>query len=982
MIRRAKLLPGLALLAACPDEPSCLSGDPTTCEVTAPCQDLAFTCDNTGLTLRQLQPGEPIPGGMSSLASPGDWVLGNDQVQVVIEALNHPHYLGPTGGNILDLGNTNAGNDSLRYLTTVTGLLPGDAPHWDDIRTFDEAEYKAIQVSGALDGYPDIRIITRYEVRPCDPGVRIRTELVNGGSTARPLFLADGWYWGGRENLPFAPTEGGGFFHPSFGLSTVSDALRDVPYAVAAAHVAPAASYAQISCDQPTLTGFHSEEVSAVGLDTRIVMPRDFQIYERFIGVAPSVDVAGAADIALEVRRQLHGEAYTTLTGRVEVSSDDPGGLGANGERASILVSEIGEEGALTPITQVIPQGSGDFSFRVPAGRKYRFQVEAFGRPVDRLTRDVEVGADAMTLEPFEMPDVGTLAVSTAIDGTLDHALVFVVPADEETRTNVTGQLHGFSFFECAPFLGHPHGGSPACNRILSAGEATAAVPPGTYDVYATAGPFSTIAMANDVVIRGGERANVALELTTLPLQPAGTLSGDFHVHGSASFDSSFPDDDRVRAFLASRIQVLATTEHDSISDYGAAMDRLRAHERIRLMTGTESTGHILWPLRTDTYVPKVIGHWNVWPMAYDPEGPWRGAAWDELVEPGWLFTRHARNGWDPATGIIQLNHPWGGIQFGRDYAWGSAMGMDLTKPFGEFDGSGQSLFHHTPEGADFANDAYHVQEVMNGSSNLVFLQYRAIWHELLNRGIVRGGTANSDSHSLAEDVLGSPRTLVWTDTTFGAFDPTVFNRSMREGRMIGTNGPIIEVATTDSAGATVRPSLNAFTPGSSANLQIRVSAAPWVPVTEIRIYVNGKVAKTITELDTPADPFGTEGLLRYDDAVPLSELLAGVSGDAWISVEAGLPLEPNADLDCNGVPDTGDNDRNGTIDWQDVEELEKEPKTECLDTVGPLTEPKAPERDTAAWHFSVVVPGGYPTAFTNPLILDRDGNGYSGVSR
>ena len=28
----------------------------------------------------------------------------------------------------------------------------------------------------------------------------------------------------------------------------------------------------------------------------------------------------------------------------------------------------------------------------------------------------------------------------------------------------------------------------------------------------------------------------------------------------------------------------------------------------------------------------------------------------------------------------------------------------------------------------------------------------------------------------------------------------------------------------------------------------------------------------------------------------------------------------------------------------------------------------------------SAVVPGGYPLAFTNPLVFDRDGNGFGGV--
>jgi hypothetical protein len=96
--------------------------------------------------------------------------------------------------------------------------------------------------------------------------------------------------------------------------------------------------------------------------------------------------------------------------------------------------------------------------------------------------------------------------------------------------------------------------------------------------------------------------------------------------------------------------------------------------------------------------------------------------------------------------------------------------------------------------------------------------------------------------------------------------------------------------------------------------------------------------------------------------------------------VEAGHPLVANADLDCDGFPDTGDTNHDGRIDWHDVDGLTKDPKAECLDTVGPLGEPAPARRgEPGAW-YAVVAPGGHPAAFTNPLILDRDGDGYRGV--
>src|SRR5687767_8674988 len=113
-------------------------------------------------------------------------------------------------------------------------------------------------------------------------------------------------------------------------------------------------------------------------------------------------------------------------------------------------------------------------------------------------------------------------------------------------------------------------GGSPACNRLLVGGTAIFEAPPGRYDVYATAGPFVSLARQTIDAV-AGRTATVGLSLSSLPIKPRGALSADLHVHGGASFDSSIPDRDRVRAFLAASIDVVVATDHDVIHDYADA---------------------------------------------------------------------------------------------------------------------------------------------------------------------------------------------------------------------------------------------------------------------------------------------------------------------------------------------------------------------------------------------------------------------------
>jgi hypothetical protein len=211
--------------------------------------------------------------------------------------------------------------------------------------------------------------------------VRVRSEIVNGSPETQTWTLTDGYYWSGRESLPFAPGKGEGFTHASFGLTTINGAFRKFPYFAAAAHSGDEqiAAIATVSCTDDSLEGFHSDQISAAGLPRRVVPPRGSQVFERFIAVADSKGVSGAVDVALEVRRQVLGESYVTLSGTVERMGGD-GNFHAE-HAASVLVSEGGLTTAAEeriPWTQVVPDADGSFRVKVPAGKKYVVEAHAF----------------------------------------------------------------------------------------------------------------------------------------------------------------------------------------------------------------------------------------------------------------------------------------------------------------------------------------------------------------------------------------------------------------------------------------------------------------------------------------------------------------------------------------------------------------------------------------------------------------------------
>ena len=982
-------LAGLTL-AGCKKE-SCLGNDEG-CRVVSPCDKLSYSCEaasGSKLELRTLTPddrragsdgtstgAETVPGGLNALGARGDILLGNDRAVAVIAGIGNTNLLDPNGGSLLDLSARGKNNDGLNQIQHVVGILPADAVRYTSAQLIDERPNRvAVQLRGTLDGKPEFPVHTVYEMRPCEPGIRVRTEILNTSVDPQLWALADGFYWSGREALPFTPSEGAGYQHPSFGLTNIGDAFREFPYLAAALASDPGVSYAAVACGQTKmLQGFQSDQISSGGLPRTVVGPRDYLVFERFLAVSERGDVAAAADLALEARQQLHGERYVTLRGTVNRRATP---LGA-GREVSVLISQgtlTAEARTRTPWSQVTPDQEGRFQARVPAGHDYVVELHAFGRKVaDRQLDKVNADADVGTLA---VPSNSRLTVNVvdADSGQNLTAEVFLVPVDAASQKEAEGTLHG-RFGTCAPWLGPPPGPSPACNRFLvHNGPATVDAPMGRFHLYAFKGPFWTL--ARDTVTLGAEDSTHTFKLRKLPLQPSGTVGADLHVHGAASFDSSLPDLDRVLSFAATDLDVIVATDHDVIYDYAQVVRSLGLQERMSTVVGLETTGHILWMKRPGYDIPLVVGHYNFWPLAYDPTKPRNGAPADERIEPGELFDRVRESAPESLRDqlLVQLNHPWSDTEFGRDLGFPRALALDTTKNLPTHDdGTNAGMYVRTPKGG-FANNGQHAQEVMNGTQNDMLLPYRAFWFYTLGQGHLVAGTANSDSHGLTDNTVGLPRNIVYANTQAGpGFDSARFNAALKAGASFGTNGPVIE-ATVDSANGPQRFGLTPLVPSPDARLRLKVSAAPWVPVDEVRIIVNGTVVKTLpgTELSHPADAFGSDGLLRYDGSLVLSELVTR-PGDAWLVVEAGRRLPPAADFGGlgadapDGIPDTGDNNEDGVVDTRDIAKDAK---------YGPLRTPAAPTSEAdPVFHFSQVVTGGYPMAFTNPFLLDRNGNG------
>ena len=144
--------------------------------------------------------------------------------------------------------------------------------------------------------------------------------------------------------------------------------------------------------------------------------------------------------------------------------------------------------------------------------------------------------------------------------------------------------------------LGPPDGSSPACNRaVTSNGKFDSLLPPGQFYVYATRGPFAALDR-RQIRVEAGNQVSLTMVVPIYPMLPDGAVSGDFHVHGAASYDSSIGDKDRVLSFLAAGVDVVIPTDHDVVTSYANVLASMPVGTNtLVVIPGVEQTPNIIW---------------------------------------------------------------------------------------------------------------------------------------------------------------------------------------------------------------------------------------------------------------------------------------------------------------------------------------------------------------------------------------------------
>ncbi|MCZ6600649.1 MAG: hypothetical protein O7A07_07385 [Acidobacteria bacterium] len=473
--------------------------------------------------------------------------------------------------------------------------------------------------------------------------------------------------------------------------------------------------------------------------------------------------------------------------------------------------------------------------------------------------------------------------------------------------------------------------GTPQSFVLTRNGEATFYLPAGKYLAIATGGLLDGIDRWEIPATGAGEHDFLVQREVDLP----GTATIDFHVHASPSNDSLLPMSEQLRAFMAAGVDLFVASDHGTITDYSPLITRLPgAAGRIQSIPGVEAG-----LLRAGK---GSFGHWNFWPLVPDPHAPPRrpgrtsghGALPPEVHSTSDLrdkqlvaarFSAYRRQaqvlaaraglqGPDTPELVIQLNHPRG-IQINarkrkisRRLDWFNVTGFDPHAPLPDH------LLLPGPDGLTAMD--FDVLEIWNRSSRQLYQEVRTDWFSLLDRGMIKTAAANTDTHMLVPIMAGYPLNMVF----FQPGQPDGVNvhipdlvAAVRSGRMLGTDGPIPLLTVQPLAGEPgsgtkkAGPGETIAAPGGKVAIRVQVRAASWVPVGEIRIWINGEVVERSR---------GTSLTIERT-----------LTRDAWIVAEVGA-LE-------------------GT-----------------------------PENASIPGMYGRLVPLGLALGFTNPVLVDVDGNG------
>ncbi len=922
-----------------------------------------------GATVFKSTSRDQLLKGPLAHGSVGDFVLENEHARFVVERDTRAMSPCPFGGNVLDGGYKSAPEaepleDNMGEVCLLANISQTFFPESFEILSEGSTTEPAIlAITGRLDlldflnfgglvseflgdiielpidlnKVDDATLTMYYILRPGDHGMRVVTALRNEGQEQLDIVMGHLITGGGT----------GGYFNPlgterGFGDEALDASNLDgvkFPFMVWRGEQA---SYGYVPEPDPTImntdlpaggvtlyaagasaTLLNRDSLLATALASKAAFKRLEGVFHLQPGesdfVTHQVFVGdGGLNTILDHVYPNIGLEHGTISGQIT----DAMGAPVQGARVSAISDKE------RAINQALTDASGNYTMTVPVGA-YRVEARAPGAPTITPV-DVQVAANADAQGDLELALAATLRVSVTTPDAQPTPARVTVWCVNDCPAPPTSQLEDTSSDRLP-------GNVAAIVPTGLDGTATVNLPGGDYRVTVSRGMEWSL-WPSDGHLTGGELITlvngqeIALDAEIAHVvRTPGVLSGDFHIHGLTSTDSAVSQQNRVLDYISEGVDVMVSTDHDYISDYRPAIEALGAQEQVISLIGSEIT-------TSDT------GHLNAFPLQRDPTDPrggaldWGNGSGDSLL-PSEIFDWI--NGF-PGEQVIQVNHPEGMGTI-------NALQVDVLRGISTADPESKRLPVLDPDPVTGDTrlwaENFTAMELMNDHSLSNYWTIARWWMTMVGRGFSPTMTAVTDSHKRWANVGGVPRTMVFvgdeTDTTT-SFERDVFARAVNDGRAIGTNGPMFTIELRNSAGERVGlgQTLDAQADGRIFGT-VNVEMPEWILVDSLDIYTN-----------------------REDVIVPAGEQ---VDTELPPNMSVDIDLDPQTDLE---VVATGQ-----SVHRRWVKQVEFEMTVDADAYIIVMVRGR---KQGSRNMRPVVTDGIKPMAFSNPIFVDFDGDGYN----
>jgi len=632
---------------------------------------------------------------------PGDFVLANDRVALVVTSADVPgEAYDPHGGRLVGVGLVRDGAIEApadfgivvlalqRFLVatdSVTVMNDGTDGEPAEIRV--AGRLARLEAFGTLldsvipQDFEGLPAAITYTLAPGDAFATLTLSVRAGTRNLRaPLGVIQAFFQANK--MPA--------WRPGIGF--VSDSSAALPFVAFDGSGAPdgvATSYAWRAEAGETLSPLIQAGGAEVFSSGRVESPACTEVSVSLGRVLVAGDLpAVQAEIA-----ELEGETTRVVSGTVTVD-----GVPAVGARVHVT---DGDE----HLTRFVVEVDGSFSHPV-ADVADSLWVWREGFPLAGPFAIVE-GANAIELPTAARVDVRVFDLGTT---TAIPARVEIFPRGA-TPVPVGAMGFGEDGF----------GSSRVHVAFATSGIASFAIAPGTYRLRVSRGPawerFET-----DLDLEGGDDVDVDAELERVIVQP-GVLCADYHVHTHRSVDSGDDATMKVRGLVADGLDVVIRTEHEFVSDFQPVIDAAGLSAYARGFSGMELT-------------TLAYGHFNTFPLEVDPTRPSDGAIpWYGVSPPDLFDAVRAR----PERPTLIINHPRSG---GTLQAYFEEVGFDPVT------GSVRD--------AESWDTEFRVVEVFN-NGDLERNRDGTVrdWFGLLNAGRRVVAVGSSDSHGIHSSPVG-----------------------------------------------------------------------------------------------------------------------------------------------------------------------------------------------------------------------------------